>query len=173
MAATLRRSVPRQIIADAKEFVWRKKLGGYGVREIADMVSAHLGRPVHRSTVQRWIDEGERNAIARTAGLVEERRAIELAKLDEMERRVQEVMDTEHYALAGGVVVRGIPADDQELGEPLLDDEPVLKAIAMKLKIMERRARYTGADAPTQITGDMTVNYRLVSDGQVDDGALT
>lgn len=162
MAATLRKSVARQVIADAKEFVWRKKLGGYGVREIATMVSDHIGRPVHRSTVQRWIDEGEQKAIERTAGLVDTRRAIELQKLDEMERRVQEVMDTQHYALAGGVVVRGLPADGQEVGDPLLDDEPVLKATAMKLKIMERRAKYTGTDAPTQVTGDVTVRYEVV-----------
>jgi len=82
-------------------------------------------------------------------------------------------MDATHYALAGGTVVRGVPGEGQDVGEPLLDDEPVLKATAMKLKIMERRARYTGADAPTQITGDMTVNYRLVTDGQVDMEALT
>lgn len=174
MAATLRKAgVSRFVIADAKEFVWRKKLGGYGVREIAAMVSEHLGRPVSRMTVQRWVIEGERACIARTASAQDTHRAVELAKLDEMERRVQEVMDATHYALAAGVVVRGLPASDDELGPPLLDDEPVLKATAMKLKIMERRARYTGTDAPTQITGDLTVNYRLVTDGQVDDGALT
>lgn len=156
MAATLRKAgVSRYVIADAKEFVWRKKLGGYGVREIAAMVSEHLGRPVSRMTVQRWVIDEERACIARTASASDNHRFIELAKLDEAERIVQVILD-------------------RAMADPGADpDERVLRAVATRLKIQERRARYNGDDAPTQITGDLTVNYRLVSDGQVDDGALT
>lgn len=164
MAATMRETTPRELIAEAKEFVWRKRLGNYSIREIAGMVSEHIGRPVGKSTVSRWVSEGERGAVARAARDADTRRIVELGKLDEMERRVQLVMDK---------LVIDETGDD---GEPLrmsVDGDAILRASAMKLRIMERRAKYLGDDAPTQITGELSVAYRLVSDGQVDDEALT
>lgn len=46
-------------------------------------------------------------------------------------------------------------------------------AIRVHLQIVKAIRELEGLDAPTQITGDLTVNYRLVSDGAIDDGALT
>lgn len=49
------------------------------------------------------------------------------------------------------------------------DPEAIRTGLAVEKALRELK----GLDAPTQITGDITVAYRLVSDGQVDDGALT
>jgi len=42
------------------------------------------------------------------------------------------------------------------------------EAIRVGLAVEKSLRELKGLDAPTQITGDMTVNYRLVTDGQVD-----
>ena len=70
--------------------------------------------------------------------------ALELDRLDVLYRTALGVMATRHVVCQNGRVVRG---DD---GEPIEDPGPRLAAIDRCLRIMERRARLLGLDAPAK-----------------------
>lgn len=76
------------------------------------------------------------------ADAVEELRAIQNRQLDELTRVVIEVLERRHLVIsASGKVV--------EHGDTtIVDDGPVLAAVDRLLKIMERRAKINGLDAP-------------------------
>ena len=71
--------------------------------------------------------------------------ALELAKLDHMERQVHAVLARKHLQIAasGRVVLFN--------GEPVEDDEVAMKAVDRLLKISQRRARLLGLEAPTRV----------------------
>jgi Homeodomain-like domain len=80
-------------------------------------------------------------------------RQLELARLDQLWIEATKVLHRSHITVSNGRV-----ALDPRTGQPLEDDGPVLQAIDRLLKIMERRARLLGLDAPTRvnvITEDM------------------
>lgn len=70
---------------------------------------------------------------------------MDLAELDEMAREAWKVLRNTHYVVDRGDVVL-------LNGEPLLDDAPVLAAIAKLLDIQARRAKLVGLDAPARAT---------------------
>jgi hypothetical protein len=70
---------------------------------------------------------------------------MDLAELDEMAREAWKVLRNTHYVVDRGDVVH---LHD----EPLLDDAPVLAAIARLLDIQVRRAKLVGLDAPARAT---------------------
>lgn len=84
----------------------------------------------------------------------DEVRQIENERLEQMARRTLAVMVGTHVRLSGGEIVR------DEHGNPLTDPMPVLKAVDSMLKIMERRARLLGLDAP--------VDVNMITSTQVD-----
>lgn len=71
--------------------------------------------------------------------------ALDLAELDEMAQQAWKVLRNTHYVVDRGEVVH---LDS----EPLLDDAPVLAAIAKLLDIQQRRAKLVGLDAPARAT---------------------
>jgi hypothetical protein len=95
------------------------------------------------------------------AEAAERLKAIELHKLDTLERAAWKVLETYHYVIVtGGPEAGKIVYDPTERGKPLLDDAPVLAAIDRVLKVSEARRKLTGIDAPTRsrvevITTDM------------------
>lgn len=92
---------------------------------------------------------------------VTEARKLELQRLDAMELVLDRELGRHHYVIAAGGIVRDVV--DGEDGQPLKDDQgnyvtkrvkdsgPVMALINQKLKIMERRARLLGLDAPTKV----------------------
>jgi hypothetical protein len=99
--------------------------------------------------VQRGLKDTQGEASA-------EVRQMELDRLDDIARGFQRVFATKHYAAS----VTGKIARHPETGEPLIDDGPVIQAGLALLKVMERRAKYLGLDAPSRsrvevITADM------------------
>lgn len=70
---------------------------------------------------------------------------MDLAELDEMAREAWKVLRNTHYVVDRGEVVTLDEA-------PLLDDAPVLAAIAKLLDIQVRRSKLVGLDAPTRAT---------------------
>ena len=75
-------------------------------------------------------------------------RQLELERLDDIARGFQRIFATRHYVVsvgAGKVVM-----DPRKPGEPLVDDAPVIQAGLALLRVMERRAKYLGLDAPTK-----------------------
>lgn len=69
---------------------------------------------------------------------------LDLAELDEMAREAWTVLRNTHYVVDRGAVVTWD-------GRPLVDDAPVLAAIARLLGVQERRAKLVGLDAPRRI----------------------
>jgi hypothetical protein len=83
-------------------------------------------------------------AVTRQHGAVELLRQEELMRLDLLWAEVWQVMKREHVTVSNGRLVRG------EDGKPLRDDAPVLAAVDRLVRILERRAKYLGLDAPTK-----------------------
>jgi hypothetical protein len=73
----------------------------------------------------------------------EDRKAEQLAKLGEIERRARELIERPHY-----IMHEGKPVPDPVTGEPLRDDGPVLTGIDAALRVIELRAQLLGLDAP-------------------------
>ncbi|MET8864656.1 hypothetical protein ABZW11_17100 [Nonomuraea sp. NPDC004580] len=85
---------------------------------------------------------------------VNEYRAEQAERLDEMLRRAYEVLERKHITVSNGKVIY---LDD----EPMEDDAPTLMAIKTVLAIEERRAKLLGLDTPVkqQIGGEVQVTY--------------
>lgn len=73
----------------------------------------------------------------------EEVRRQEVERLDDMARKVMEVIERRHVVVSGN-----------NRYDDLQDDQPTLQAIDRLLKIQERRARYLGLDAPQRLSVD-------------------
>jgi hypothetical protein len=87
--------------------------------------------------VQRAIEDVPKEA---TKDLI----ALELEKLDRLDRKYLEIMDKPHpYVSASGRVVI-------HNGEILIDDRPTMEAIAGLVRVADRRARLLGLNAPTR-----------------------
>lgn len=76
----------------------------------------------------------------------DEVRRIEAERLDELTRHLNRVLVTRHYT----VTQSGKIVTHPETGLPLLDDGPVIQAVAGLVRIAERRAKLLGLDAPTK-----------------------
>lgn len=98
--------------------------------------------------VQRTIKEGAREAT-------EEIRAIELEKLEHMERAALGVLEAMHLTVSHGKVVT-------YQGKPLKDPGPALGAIDRLLKVQQRRAALLGLDLPKQVQISGGVRYEVV-----------
>ena len=89
--------------------------------------------------------ERVRRAIAAVpVEAVEELRAVENARLDAITAKLWDVLTAVHPLISYGQVMRG---DD---GRMLIDDGPVISAAGALVRVMERRARLNGLDAPTR-----------------------
>lgn len=115
-------------------------------REIAEkfgisVATAHEG-------VQNAIRDGAREAT-------EEIRALEMDRLENLERAALEILGTVYYAISHGQVVEGAYG-------PIPDPAPALGAIDRLLKIQQRRAALLGLDLPKQVQVSGGVRYEVV-----------
>jgi DNA-binding CsgD family transcriptional regulator len=97
---------------------------------------------------------GARDGVQRALAMAviepaEELRAHMLAQLDEMQRVALGVLERDHYTVSAGRVMQIKGADGEPV--PLVDDGPVLAALHTLLKIMERRSKLMGLDAPAKM----------------------
>ncbi len=88
----------------------------------------------------------------------DEVRQMELDRLDDIARGFQRVFATKHYVVSVGS--GRVVMDPRQPGQPLVDDGPVITAGIALLRVMERRAKYLGLDAPARarievVTSDM------------------
>ena len=94
----------------------------------------------------------------RNEGRTKEWQALELDRLDDLERAARRVLTTNHVHVNNGRIIRDQQVNE-ETGEvtwtTLTDDGPVLQAVGALVRIAERRARLLGLDAPrkTELTG--------------------
>jgi hypothetical protein len=69
----------------------------------------------------------------------------QLKRLDEIEQHARELMERPHYHMHDGK-----PVPDPVTGEPLVNPEPVLRAIGAGLGALRLRAQLLGLDAPVR-----------------------
>lgn len=146
----------REAIAERRAEACRLARDGVPWQEIADRLG-YASRGAAYTDVMRQLRKTE----AELKDLVNDRRAMEDARLDEALAVVKRVMNTRHVVTNGGIVVR-----DRDTDEPLEDHGPLLAAVDRLIKIGERRARIYGTDAPMKADIDMTstVEYKIAID---------
>ena len=93
----------------------------------------------HQS-VQRALADSAREAS-------EEVRQIEAQRLDDYMRALNRVLLAKHYVVSAAT---GKVAVHPETGQPLLDDDPVIRTVLALIRVSERRARLLGLDAPVK-----------------------
>jgi hypothetical protein len=94
------------------------------------------------------------NAVQRTLTRAvrepaDEVRQIELVRLDSLWMHAMKVLASPHVTVSNGRVV--MVEDRAGQAHPVPDDAPVLQAIDRLLRIMERRAKLLGLDAPAKV----------------------
>lgn len=131
---------PEQIQADRKAADLRSL--GYTYQMIADRMDVSVAA-AHRM-VDRAIQE------IPTEG-TEQVRKMELEKLDNLERRLLYIINQQSYKTsASGRVI-------EYEGKPVLDTTPQIQAIGAALKVIDKRAKLLGLDAPTKVETEVTV----------------
>jgi hypothetical protein len=123
-----------QAEVDAEACRLRSRRRSY--QQIADELGLYDKAAAYRA-VQRGLAAIPQEAAAEVLRL-------ELEKLDQLEQAALEVLERQHVTVSHGQLVF-------HEGVPLVDDGPVLQAIAHILKIQERRAKLLGLDAPKRI----------------------
>lgn len=114
-------------LAERRADMWRMAINGQSQEEI--------GR--HYGITQQAVSEQLRKANQdRPARAVDEWRALTLDKLDRLERVVLAVMARKHPLVSGGRIVTTGPEGDET---PLIDDGPVLAAVARIIDISKHR----------------------------------
>jgi hypothetical protein len=105
---------------------------------------------------QLWTDALDRTTKEPT----DQWRELELQRLDQLQAAAAEVLQSTHHVIQTGKVV----VDDQ--GRPYVDHRPVLAAVNTLVRVMERRARLLGLDAPARV--DTTVDGTLTTVDVID-----
>lgn len=133
----------------------RMRTEGYTWQQIADELGWSNPGNAHRAVASYFANYPVPDA--------DELRQQENEKLDDLERAVRAVLQREHVVIQHGKVVgrfMGWMTDDDGQvitgndGKPvakleeIVDDEPILKAVAQLLRIAERRAKLNGIDRP-------------------------
>jgi hypothetical protein len=133
--------------ADVEEaWALHLRLNGYTVRQMAARSEDDLGRRLSSTTVQRRLDAARaelREARLRMAG---EERDIEIAKLDEAERRHLAYFAECYYL-------------DPETQEKKLDEKRALPVEASLARIRDQRSKLLGLDAAVKVDVSGTVEH--------------
>ena len=137
------------------------KRKGWHYRQIASELGVAVG------TVHGDIVRALKRAAVKNDGRTAEWRELELQKLDALEQATYAVLERKHIVLYQGVPVRIYPgecAGPEDRPLDVIDDAPVLNAVATLLRIAERRARLLGLDAPTKVqpTGEDGGPVRII-----------
>lgn len=121
--------------AEQQRLCYQLRLEHWSIRQIAAMTGLSVG------TVHKRIQD----EIAETITPYREQvRTLEVQRLDDMSRLVAGLLERKHYVYSDGRVVH---LD----GTAVEDDEFVLKVVDRLLRIQERRTKYLGLDAATQV----------------------
>lgn len=114
----------------------RLRADGHTYQTIADQLG-YTDRSDARKAIERMIAFTVREPA-------DEVRQMELIRLDSLWMQAVRVLHAHHVTVSNGKVVT-------VNGEPVPDDAPVLQAIDRLLKIMERRSKLLGLDAPAKV----------------------
>lgn len=126
----------------------RMRVQGHTYRQIADALGFAGTSSAHKA-VSRAIAEVPREAA-------EELLELEKARLDNLQRRADALVEKEYTLVQAGKVVV-----DPDTGARMIDDGPVLKAIQTALRIQESRRKLLGLDAPEALQVAGTVEFTI------------
>jgi hypothetical protein len=131
---------PAQIESDHQAAQWKSQ--GLTYQQIGDRLG--ITRQAAHVAVQRALADIPRMAT-------EELRTLELEKLENLERRLIYIINQQSYKTsASGRVI-------EYEGKPVLDTTPQIQAIGAALKVIDKRAKLLGLDAPTKVETEITV----------------
>jgi hypothetical protein len=158
MAGTARDSTGTYVrdpdVAERDALAMRMRARGATLREIKEELGySDTGHVYHQIT---------RAYRQNMAPAVNELRAQMDGQLDEIYAAVLKVLETQHLKVVNGSVVF-----NPETGGLMEDDAPVLAAADRLLKVLERRAKLYGLDAPTKVQAQVE-NVRVTVDGAED-----
>jgi hypothetical protein len=129
-------SAPRVDVAQRDAQALELRAAGANFRQIADRLGVSV------STAWKCVDRGLAATRHEPAGKL---RTLERERLDRLTVQAVQVLQARHVVVSGGKIVTG---DD---GRPLVDHGPTLAAVNTLARLMERRARMEGLDAPTKV----------------------
>ena len=126
---------------------------------VAGLSLAQIGRElgVDESTACRYVKDALAALAKRNDDNAETLRALELERLDKLQRAAERVLAKNHvYVNSGKVVFDGTTK--------LIDDGPVLAAIDRLVRIAESRRKLMGIDAPAKVeqSGEVRVVVEYV-----------
>ena len=131
---------PAQVESDHQAAQWKSQ--GLTYKQIGERLG--VTRQAAHLAVQRALADIPRMAT-------EELRTLELEKLDNLERRLIWIINQPSYKTsASGRVI-------EYEGKALLDITPQIQAIGAALKVIDKRAKLLGLDAPTRVETEITV----------------
>lgn len=133
--------------------IWQLRAQGRSVAEIAE--AASLSQAQVRTSLQHVAEEYKVEAAAEIIKM-------ELDRLDIMLLNAMEVLNTRHVAYSNGRKMVDTDAEGNETS--VIDDTPVLQAIDRVLKIMDRRSKYLGLDAPSKSEQSINVHSTTETD---------
>lgn len=127
--------------------IWELRAKGYSVLQIAE----HSGySPAQvRSSLSHVAEEYKVESAAEIIKM-------ELDRLDIMLVHAMEALERTYIAYSNGRKMTDTDENGNEV--PVEDVAPVMKAIDMILKIMDRRSKYLGLDAPTKSESSINVH---------------
>lgn len=139
-------------------------------RQIADQLGLKSTSAAYDAVRRGLADQHQENA--------DEVRRMELDRLDDIARGFWRVFGTRHYVVSAGKGEVVMDPTDPQHTKPLVDDGPVIQAGLALIKIMERRSRYLGLDAPARtrvevITQDMVEAQIIALEAQLADNDET
>lgn len=133
--------------------IWALRAEGRSVREIAE--ACDMSEQTIRASLIRV---AEQYKVESAAEIIK----MELDRLDIMLVHAISVLETRHIAYSNG---RRMTEIDEEGNETAVEDTaPILKAIDTVLKIMDRRSRYLGLDAPSKSEQSINVHSSTETD---------
>lgn len=118
--------------------VWEARLRGTRPQQIAEELGISLSQvagATHRAAKMIALESAEEHVKA------------EVERIDILLQNAIEVLEKDHYATSHGKVMFDPSTDPPR---PMIDTAPTLKAIDTIIKLMERRAKLLGLDAPTR-----------------------
>jgi len=123
---------------------------------VTGMTFSQIGEAlgVDRTTAFRYVNNALEECAKENVDKAGELRALELQRLDKLQRATERILATNHvYVSQGGKIVY-----DGDV--KLTDDDPTMKAVGTLLRIMERRAKLLGLDAPQKLETKSTVEVK-------------
>jgi hypothetical protein len=149
-------------------------LRGYSLREIGERMGCSHEKARHLIALE---------ADERVIPLQDQYRRMQLDRLNQARIAVMKVLERKHYHISDGQIVRekNPDSEDDEAGEPYLDDGPVLQAVDRLVKIEDRIAKLLGLNLPVpqqiEVLSESTVDAAIreleqeIAERTTEDGA--